>query len=71
MVRTRTHQFTFNSGDQGELYDLVQDPYQLHNVYGQPEYEAVRVDLMARMDRHMEELQDPLRGWFRRVGPVY
>ena len=42
MVRTRTHQLTFNSGDQGELYDLVADPYQLHNVYGQPEYEEVR-----------------------------
>lgn len=71
MVRTRTHQFTFNSGDAGELYDLVADPYQLHNVYGQPEYEAVRQDLMARMKRYMDELGDPLRGWFGRVGPVY
>lgn len=71
MVRTRTHQFTFNSGDAGELYDLVADPYQLTNVYGQPEYEAVRQDLMARMGRYMDELGDPLRGWFGRVGPVY
>ncbi|MBX3052022.1 MAG: sulfatase-like hydrolase/transferase [Caldilineaceae bacterium] len=71
MVRTRTHQFTFNSGDAGELYDLVADPYQLHNVYGQPEYESVRQDLMARMKRYMDELDDPLRGWFGRVGPVY
>ncbi len=71
MVRTRTHQLTFNSGDQGELYDLVADPYQLHNVYGQPEYEEVRQDLMARMERYMIELGDPLHGWFSRVGPVY
>lgn len=71
MVRTRTHQFTFNSADQGELYDLVADPYQLDNVYGQPEYETVRLDLMARMARYMQELGDPLYGWFRRVGPVY
>ena len=71
MVRTRTHQLTFNSGDQGELYDLVADPYQLHNVYGQPEYEVVRQDLMARMERYMVDLGDPLYGWFSRVGPVY
>ena len=71
MVRTRTHQFTFNSGDQGELYDLVNDPYQLNNVYGQPDYEAIRMDLMARMERYMQELNDPLYSWFQRVGPVY
>jgi arylsulfatase A-like enzyme len=71
MVRTRTHQFTFNSADQGELYDLVADPYQLNNVYGQPEYEAVRLDLMARMERSMQELDDPLYRWFRRVSKVY
>ena len=71
MVRTRTHQFTFNAGDPGELYDLQRDPYQLDNVYGDPAYEAVRQDLMGRMDRYMEELGDPLRGWFGRIKGAY
>ena len=71
MVRTRTHQFTFNSGDPGELYDLQCDPYQLDNVYGDPAYEAVRQDLIGRMDRYMEELGDPLRGWFGRIKGAY
>ena len=71
MVRTRTHQFTFNSGDPGELYDLQRDPYQLDNVYGDSAYEAVRQDLMGRMDRYMEELGDPLRGWFGRIKGAY
>ena len=71
MVRTRTHQFTFNSGDPGELYDLQRDPYQLDNVYGDPAYEAVRRDLMGRMDGYMEELGDPLRGWFGRIKGAY
>ena len=71
MVRTRTHQFTFNSGDPGELYDLQRDPYQLDNVYGDPAYEAVRQDLIGRMDRYMEELGDPLRGWFGRIKGAY
>lgn len=71
MVRTRTHQFTFNSADAGELYDLTADPYQLHNVYDQPAYDAVRLDLMARMSRYMKDLGDPLRGWFERMKWVY
>ena len=71
MIRTRTHQFTFNSGDPGELYDLQKDPYQLDNVYGAPEYEAVRLDLINRMDRNMQELEDPLRGWFGRIKGAY
>ena len=71
MVRTRTHQFTFNSGDPGELYDLQRDPYQLDNVYGDPAYETVRQDLMGRMGRYMEELGDPLRGWFGRIKGAY
>ena len=71
MVRTRTHQLTFNSSDTGELYDLAADPYQLNNVYGQPDYEEVRLDLMRRMENYMKDLKDPLYGWFRRISEVY
>ena len=71
MVRTRTHQLTFNASDPGELYDLVADPHQLDNVYGRPEYEEIRRDLRARMERHMQELNDPLYGWFRRIVGTY
>jgi len=71
MVRTRTHQLTFSAGDQGELYDLVADPYQLTNVYGRPDYEAVRLDLLDRMRGHMERLDDPLLGWFSRISGTY
>ena len=68
---TRTHQLTFNSADPGELYDLTTDPYQLRNVHGLAEYADVQRDLMARMERYMRELKDPLYGWFRRISGVY
>jgi arylsulfatase A-like enzyme len=71
MVRTRTHQFTFNSGDPGELYDLKKDPYQLNNVYGDPAYEDVRQDLIQRMDNYMIELKDPLYSWYGRIKGAY
>ncbi|NKB68958.1 MAG: sulfatase-like hydrolase/transferase [Candidatus Latescibacteria bacterium] len=71
MVRSRTHQLTFNAGDQGELYDLVADPHQLDNAYGRPQYEDVRRDLLQRMDGYMRDLQDPLYSWFRRIAGTY
>ena len=71
MVRTRTHQFTFNSGDPGELYDLANDPYQFDNRYGDPAYEEVRRDLIGRMNSYMSELNDPLRVWFARIKGAY
>ena len=71
MVRTRHHQFTFNSGDPGELYDLQKDPYQFDNRYGDPAYEKVRQDLISRMDWYMQKLDDPLRGWFGRIKGTY
>ena len=71
MIRTKTHQFTFNSGDPGELYDLGSDPYQLKNVYGDPSYESVRKDLMARMDKYMTSLNDPLYRWYGRIQGAY
>ncbi|MGC1479584.1 MAG: sulfatase-like hydrolase/transferase [Chthoniobacterales bacterium] len=71
MVRTRSHQFTFNPHDIGELYDLKKDPHQLKNHFGDPEYAEVQKDLMERMDRYMGDLGDPQHGWFRRMGPSY
>jgi arylsulfatase A-like enzyme len=71
MVRTKTHQFTFNPNDIGELYDLVKDPYQLDNQFDEPDYADIQKDLMSRMGQHMEDLDDPVRGWFKRISPVY
>ena len=71
MIRTKSHQFTFNSGDPGELYDLESDPYQLNNLYGDPSYESIRKDLMNRMDRYMVELNDPLYQWYGRIQGAY
>ena len=71
MVRTRSHQLTFNSADMGELYDLSADPYQLENVYDDPHYGDVRETLLSTMGTHMRSLEDPLYRWFRQIKGVY
>ena len=41
-----------------ELYDLEADPQELHNVYDDPGYGAVREEMAAAMWREQERLQD-------------
>ena len=71
MVRTKSHQLTFNSCDMGELYDLENDPYQLRNVHGEAAYKDIQRSLMDRMEVHMQSLDDPVKGWFNTMKAVY
>ena len=49
-VRTRTHKLIyFWKKDQWELFDLVNDPYELHNLYGEPGQDALTATLKAEL----------------------
>jgi len=53
-VRTRTHKLIcFWKKDQWELFDLANDPYELHNLYGEPGQE----DLTANLKRELARLK--------------
>jgi len=43
-----------------ELYDLAADPWELHDLADDPQYAAVRADLLARLHRHLVETGDPI-----------
>jgi arylsulfatase A-like enzyme len=51
-VRTMTHKLIcyWKSG-QWELFDLVNDPLELHNLYGQPGHEPITAELRAELLR--------------------
>jgi arylsulfatase A-like enzyme len=58
-VRTATHKLIyFWTRDQWELYDLVNDPQELHNLYGQPGQEALTARLKAELARVKREARD-------------
>jgi len=44
--------------DVWELYDLQKDPYELNNVYGQPEYAQIQADLHKRLKELQIEEKD-------------
>jgi arylsulfatase A-like enzyme len=58
-VRTRTHKLIyFWKKDQWELFDLVNDPHELHNLYGEPGQESLTGNLKAELARLKRELRD-------------
>ena len=51
-VRTRTHKLIyFWKKDQWELFDLINDPSEMHNLYGQPGHEALTAALKEELAR--------------------
>jgi arylsulfatase A-like enzyme len=71
IVRTRTHKFVFNRSDIGELYDMVNDPWEMQNLFDLPEVKDVQENLMETMREHMIRLQDPILSAFDGIRHVY
>lgn len=58
-VRTTTHKLIyFWQKDQWELFDLVHDPYELHNLYGQPGMASLTAELKAELARLKQFYRD-------------
>jgi arylsulfatase A-like enzyme len=58
-VRTMTHKLiSFWKSGQWELFDLVHDPAELHNLYGQPGQERITAELKTELLRLKQALGD-------------
>ena len=58
-VRTRTHKLIhFWKKDQWELFDLVNDPFEQHNLYGEAGQEALTSSLKAELQRLKRAVKD-------------
>ena len=58
-VRTRTHKLIyFWKKDQWELFDLVNDPHELHNLYGETGQETLTLTLKNELARLKKEARD-------------
>ena len=71
MVRTATHKFVYNRSDMGELYDLVNDPWEMHNLFDLPEAQAIQRELLDEMRAHMVRVRDPILNQFDGIRHMY
>lgn len=63
MIRTDRYKLVVNPVDCNELYDLAEDPDELHNRYHHPELAAVRQDLMRRLYDALRDRGDNFYHW--------
>ena len=70
-VRTRTHKLVYNQSDIGEFYDLVDDPWEVRNLFNRPDSQGIKSQLLEEMRGHMLRLDDPIIRAFERVRHVY
>ncbi len=47
--------------DAWELYDLQEDPTEMHNLYGQPGTEELTKELKAELESLQVQYDDPVR----------
>jgi arylsulfatase A-like enzyme len=58
-VRTQTHKLIYYwKKDQWELFDLVADPQEMHNLYNQPGQEKITASLKAELLRQKNVVRD-------------
>jgi len=53
MLRDRRHKYVWNLTDVDELYDLENDPWELHNVVGHPAYAETLRGMRLRLLEHL------------------
>jgi len=58
MCRTPTHKYVMRLYEQDELYDLENDPRELHNRIEDPALGEIRAELRDRLLRHLAETTD-------------
>ncbi len=49
MIRRENYKYIYSEPDPGQLFDVLADPNELHNLAGQPKFEALRQQLHAEM----------------------
>ena len=59
-VRTDKHKIIhYSNVNEWELYDLVNDPYEITNLYGKAKYAKVQKDMERRLKKHIRETDFP------------
>lgn len=62
-VRTERYKLIhfYNDVDAWELYDLQEDPMEMHNLFGQPGTEQITEELKAELVRLQDQYDDPIK----------
>ena len=67
MMTNGKMKFVFNAPEIDELYDLENDPWELHNLASEETYQTTVWDMRERLLRWAEQTDDTLLDWMRNL----
>lgn len=67
MWRRDDYKLIFNATDVGELYDLKNDPQELHNLFYDEKYSKIKREMLEELHAEMVKIKDPLENWLYRI----
>lgn len=67
MWRREDYKLIFNATDVGELYDLKNDPDEIHNLFYDPKYVDIKKEMLNELYDEMIKIKDPLGNWLYRI----
>lgn len=67
MWRREDYKLIFNATDVGELYDLKNDPQELHNLFYNEKYSKIKREMLEELHAEMVKIKDPLENWLYRI----
>jgi arylsulfatase A-like enzyme len=67
MINDGRYKYVFNAPEIDELYDLVRDPWEMHNLIDDPDYEAIKKHKRDRLIHWTEKTDDELALWIRNL----
>ncbi len=70
MIRTKQYKYNRYLPEGEELYDLQRDPDELHNLAEDPKHAQAKRELAAKLDRWIEENDDPFYSLKAEGGPM-
>lgn len=67
MWRRKDYKLVFNATDKCELYDMVNDPEEMINLFNDKKYENVKKEMLNELYTEMTAIKDPLSNWVYRI----
>lgn len=67
MWRRKDYKLVFNATDVCELYNIRNDPEEMHNLFYDPQYNSIKKEMLEEMRAEMKRLNDPLENWVYRI----
>lgn len=67
MWRRKDFKLIFNATDICELYNILDDPEEMNNIFYKNDYKEIKKEMLYELYNEMTKIKDPLANWLYRI----